>query len=117
MFPKKSEEACWWPKARGRSRSAGASSRRWEISSTELSDRAASFIAWCRLGFNQGQTLVTTDGGGKTIACLIGQIPGFKGPGSVPQIAGRSPTDVVRQVYDMQKGNRNGTLDATRPNS
>lgn len=46
----------------------------------------------CRLGVNKGETLVTTGGGGKTIACSIGQIPGLKGPGNVPQIAGRSPS-------------------------
>ena len=28
--------------------------------------------------------------------------------GPVPTIAGRSPSYIVRQLYDMQRGNRNG---------
>ena len=31
-----------------------------------------------------------------------------RGLGPVPPLAGRSPSYIVRQLFDMQKGNRNG---------
>jgi hypothetical protein len=39
----------------------------------------------CSLSIKKGETLVTTGGGGKTIACSIGQTPGLKGLGNVPR--------------------------------
>jgi cytochrome c553 len=42
-------------------------------------------------------------------ACAVCHGPGLKGLGPVPGIAGRSPSYLVRQMYDMQSGARKGT--------
>ena len=36
--------------------------------------------------------------------------PELKGLGVAPPIAGRSPSYLVRQLYDLQSGVRNGTM-------
>jgi cytochrome c553 len=49
-----------------------------------------------------------TSGGGKTVQCGICHGADLKGLGPVPGIAGRSPSYLVRQMYDMQSGARKG---------
>lgn len=56
----------------------------------------------------KGEKLVTTGGDGKTITCSICHGPDLKGLGFVPPIAGRSPSYVARQLFDMRAGARNG---------
>jgi cytochrome c553 len=46
--------------------------------------------------------------GGKTTQCAVCHGADLKGLGPVPGIAGRSPSYLVRQMYDMQQGARNG---------
>jgi cytochrome c553 len=55
----------------------------------------------------KGEALVKT-GGGKTIQCGICHGPELQGLGVVPPIAGRSPSYLARQMYDIQSGARNG---------
>jgi cytochrome c553 len=59
----------------------------------------------------QGEALVTT-GGGKTIPCAICHGPTLQGLGDVPAIAGRHPNYVVRQLWNIQNGDRGGTSTA-----
>jgi cytochrome c553 len=56
----------------------------------------------------KGEALVTTGGNGRTVACTVCHGADLKGLGPVPQIAGRSPSYLVRQLYDMQHGVRAG---------
>jgi cytochrome c553 len=56
----------------------------------------------------KGEVLVTT-GGGKVTACTACHGVDLKGLGPVPRLAGRSPSYLGRQLYDMQHGNRTGT--------
>jgi cytochrome c553 len=73
-----------------------------------LRDPRSGFVAYVPVGsIKQGQTLVTT-GGGKTTQCAICHGADLKGSGPVPGIAGRSPSYVVRQMYDIQAGTRKG---------
>ena len=71
------------------------------------------FIAYVPVGSVQrGETLVTT-GGNKTIACLACHGPDLKGMtldgvGTMPGLAGRSPSYLVRQLFDMKSGQRTG---------
>jgi cytochrome c553 len=44
----------------------------------------------------------------KTKQCAVCHGPGLKGLGPVPSLAGRSPSYLVRQMYDMQAGARKG---------
>jgi cytochrome c553 len=43
------------------------------------------------------------------MACVICHGPDLKGVGNVPSIAGRSPSYVVRQLWDIQSSVRHGT--------
>lgn len=79
-----------------------------DLERTELRDAASGFIAYVPPGsIDKGQVLVTT-GGGKTTACALCHGPDLKGLGAVPALAGRSPSYIVRQLYDIQQGVRNG---------
>ena len=55
----------------------------------------------------RGEDLVMT-GAGKTIQCGICHGPDLMGLGNVPGIAGRSPSYMMRQLWDMRQGTRNG---------
>lgn len=66
----------------------------------------------------RGKELATTGGNGRTVACaachgadlkgLGSNLPANVSPTSIPSIAGRSPTYLVRQMYDFQHGVRAG---------
>ncbi len=73
-----------------------------------LRDPRSGFIAYAPLGsIKKGEQLVAT-GNGKTTACGICHGADLQGLGPVPGIAGRSPSYLVRQMYDMQQGKRQG---------
>jgi cytochrome c553 len=79
------------------------------LEQTELRDDASGFIAYVPMGsIKKGQALVSTGGAGKTIPCTACHGPDLKGLANVPSIAGRSPSYIVRQLYDMQSSARAG---------
>ncbi|MDQ2712752.1 MAG: c-type cytochrome [Acidobacteriota bacterium] len=74
-----------------------------------LRDPHSGFIAYAPIGsIKKGASLVTT-GSAKTSPCGVCHGADLKGLGPVPGIAGRSPSYLVRQLYDMQQGTRTGT--------
>jgi cytochrome c553 len=74
-----------------------------------LRDPRSGFIAYVPPGsVKKGEALVTTGGNGKTVQCGVCHGADLKGLGPVPGIAGRSPSYMVRQMYDMQAGARRG---------
>ena len=74
-----------------------------------LRDPRSGFIAYAPVGsIKRGEALARTGGGGKTEACATCHGADLKGMGPVPGIAGRSPSYLVRQMYDMQAGARHG---------
>jgi len=84
-----------------------------ELERFELRDPHSLFVAYVPVGsVKTGETLVKTGGGGRTIQCGICHGPTLEGSGPVPGIAGRDPSYVVRQLYDMQVGTRHGTWSA-----
>lgn len=73
-----------------------------------LRDDHSGFIVYAPVGsVKKGQALVST-GAGKTTQCGVCHGPDLNGMGPVPPLAGRSPSYLVRQMYDMQQGNRKG---------
>jgi len=73
-----------------------------------LRNPRSGFIAYVPVGsIKKGEALVTK-GGGKTTQCGVCHGADLKGLGPVPGIAGRSPSYLVRQLYDMQQGARKG---------
>jgi len=47
-------------------------------------------------------------GGGKTIPCSLRHGSDLREKNEVAPLAGRSPSDLVRQLYDIRSGTRNG---------
>jgi cytochrome c553 len=74
-----------------------------------LRDPRSGFIAYVPPGsIARGETLVRTGGSGRTLACGPCHGDTLDGLGPVPGIAGRSPSYLVRQMFDMQAGARRG---------
>ncbi len=73
-----------------------------------LRDDHSGFLVYVPIGsVKKGEALVTT-GSGKTTQCAVCHGADLKGIGPVPGLAGRSPSYLVRQMYDMQQGMRKG---------
>jgi len=70
-------------------------------------DPRTSFVAYVPKGsLHKGEAFVI---GGAT-PCITCHGPDLHGRGDVPHIAGRSPSYIVRQLYDIQKGKRLGAV-------
>ena len=75
-----------------------------------LRDPRSGFTAYAPMGsIKKGEALVTTGGNGKTVQCSVCHGADLKGLGPVPGLAGRSPSYIVRQLWDLQQGTRKGT--------
>jgi cytochrome c553 len=73
-----------------------------------LRDGRARFIAYVPLGsIERGQALVNSEND-KTVPCVTCHGPELKGLAPAPAIAGRSPSYIVRQLYDFKTGLRAG---------
>ncbi len=80
-----------------------------DLEQFESRDTHSEFIAYVPVGsVAKGKALATTGGKGKTVACETCHGKGLRGQGLVPGIAGRSPSYLVRQLYDFQLGARKG---------
>jgi cytochrome c553 len=74
----------------------------------ERRDGRSRWVAYVPPGsVRRGQELVTS-GGGKTTPCGSCHGPDLKGLDPIPGIAGRSPSYLVRQLYDFRAGVRGG---------
>lgn len=74
---------------------------------TEWRDSKSGFIAYVPKGaIARGKKLVESGAGAFPCAACHG--PGYKGNGNVPALAGRSPSQITRQLYDFKAGSRNG---------
>ena len=72
-------------------------------------DPNSGFVAYVPKGsIAKGEALVTA-GGGKTIPCGICHGQTLQGLGDVPAIAGRHPNYIVRQLWNIQNGERGGS--------
>jgi cytochrome c553 len=78
------------------------------IEQFERRDGRSRWVAYVPLGsVRRGQKLVNS-GGGKTVPCGICHGSDLKGLGPIPGIAGRSPSYLIRQLYDFRAGARGG---------
>ena len=79
-----------------------------DVEQFELRDTRTPFTAYVPPGsIARGEALVKT-GGGKTLPCAACHGAELKGAGAIPGIAGRSPTYLVRQLYQFKHGVRAG---------
>jgi cytochrome c553 len=75
-------------------------------------DPSSGFVAFVPKGsVAKGQALVTTDTD-KTVRCAICHGQTLRGLGDVPPIAGRQANYVVRQLFSIQDGSRDGVSSA-----
>ena len=76
-------------------------------------DTRARFVAYVPEGsIKRGQVLATTGGGGRTLPCgTCHGGPTMRGVAVIglPPLAGRSPSYLVRQLYDLKHDTRNGS--------
>jgi cytochrome c553 len=90
-----------------------------EEQSEVLRNPRSGFVAYVPIGsIKRGELLATTGaasvGGtrvaGRTLACITCHGPNLMGMADTPGIAGRSPSYLVRQMYDFQRGTRRGKM-------
>ena len=80
-----------------------------DVGRADLRDPRSGFVAYAPVGsIRRGEALVTTGGNGRTVQCGVCHGADLNGLGPVPGIAGRSPSYLVRQMYDMKAGARQG---------
>jgi len=72
-------------------------------------DSRARFIAYVPPGSVERGRALVADGGGRTVPCAGCHGPNLQGLGAIPPLAGRSPTYLVRQLYDFKHGARAGS--------
>lgn len=77
---------------------------------TELRDDTSGFVAYVPEGSIKRGKFIATGGDGRVQPCAKCHGPGLRGSGDVPPISGRSPSYIVRQLYDIQSGSRHGVL-------
>jgi cytochrome c553 len=74
----------------------------------ELRDPRSGFIAYVPTGSLAKGAALVAGAGGRTPPCLICHGPDLNGLGPIPGIAGRSPSYLMRQLYDIKVGARKG---------
>ena len=84
-----------------------------DVDQFEHRDSRAQFVAYVPTGsIAKGEGLAKTGGPGVTTPCLTCHGQDLKGVDLVPGIAGRSPSYLVRQMYDFQQHSREGSAGA-----
>jgi cytochrome c553 len=81
-----------------------------DVQQFEHRDSRSQFTAYVPTGsLARGEALAKTGGSGTTIPCAGCHGPGLYGIDAIPRIAGRSPSYLVRQMYNFQQHARNGS--------
>jgi cytochrome c553 len=80
-----------------------------DLEQFENNDPGSRLIAYVpSASIGKGEALVRTGGAGKTPQCATCHGKDLRGQRAIPSIAGRSPSYVVRQLYDIKSGARAG---------
>ncbi len=84
-----------------------------DIQQFELRDSRSRFTVYVPVGsIAKGKALVYSSGANGKAPCTVCHGEDLKGLGPVPGIAGRSPSYMMRQLYDFQQGARAGAWSA-----
>jgi cytochrome c553 len=84
-----------------------------DATETQLRNPKSGFVAYAPVGsIARGKALAATGGNGKTTPCAACHGPDLKGLASIPNLAGRSPSYLARQMYDIKLGTRHGAMAA-----
>jgi len=79
-----------------------------DVTRFELRDPRSGFIAYVPPGSLQKGAALVASGGGKTVPCGVCHGVDLNSLGPVPGIAGRSPSYLMRQLWDIKQGTRKG---------
>jgi cytochrome c553 len=80
-----------------------------DVELVEMRDSAVGFVAYVPKGsIERGKNIVQTGDNGRVMACVMCHGPALKGIADIPPIAGRSPSQMARQLYDFKTGARHG---------
>ena len=80
-----------------------------DLDQFESRDSRSNFIAYVPPGsLRKGEQLAATGGNGRTLQCAACHGTDLRGVAAIPPIVGRSPSYIVRQLYDLQSGARAG---------
>jgi cytochrome c553 len=79
-----------------------------DASRFELRDPHSGFIAYAPRGSIAKGAALAASGADKTLPCNVCHGSDLNGLGPVPGIAGRSPSYIMRQLWDIQRGTRKG---------
>ena len=74
----------------------------------ERRDTRTSYVAYVPVGSIARGAELTATGGGRTLQCATCHGPELRGLLDVPRLAGRSPSYLMRQLYDIRHGARQG---------
>jgi cytochrome c553 len=86
-----------------------------DLERAENRDPRTPYLAYVPLGsIEKGKSLAAGQGG-RTLQCAVCHGPGLKGMGDVPRLAGRSPSYLMRQLYDFRYGTRIGATGLMKP--
>ena len=79
----------------------------------ERRDSRTPYVAYVPVGsIKRGAEFVATGGGDKLRQCAACHGPELRGLADVPRLAGRSPSYLMRQLYDIRSGLRTGGVSA-----
>jgi cytochrome c553 len=84
-----------------------------DVAQFEHRDPRSQFVAYVPIGsIAKGEALAKTGGSRTTMPCAGCHGPDLRGMSPNPGIAGRSPSYIVRQMYDFQQHSRQGSAAA-----
>jgi cytochrome c553 len=79
-------------------------------------DSRTPYLAYVPIGsIERGAALTAAGQAAKTPQCAVCHGPGLRGLGDVPRLAGRSPSYLMRQLYDFKSGARTGATGLMKP--
>ncbi|MEO6803415.1 MAG: c-type cytochrome [Granulicella sp.] len=80
-----------------------------DVEQIEMRNWQVGFVAYVPKGsLKKGENIVKTGDKGRILSCVPCHGPNLKGLGNIPPIAGRSPAQMARQIYDFKTGARHG---------
>ncbi|HZZ18068.1 MAG TPA: c-type cytochrome [Opitutaceae bacterium] len=80
-----------------------------DLAQADNRDSQAPYTAFVPVGsIKRGEAIVMRGGSGKTLQCTMCHGPELKGLGDFPRLAGRSPSYLMRELYDFKSGTRIG---------
>jgi cytochrome c553 len=87
-----------------------------DLGRAENRDSRTPYFAYVPVGsLEKGAALAAASVPGKTLQCAVCHGAGLRGLGDVPRLAGRSPSYLMRQLYDFKAGTRTGATGLMKP--